>query len=77
MKPDEKEFLKRCQQSKREIRVRDIINSVDFTMNYKRAWYILEKWSGKGWYDYGVSLDLGWMTEEGMAINRENQGRFD
>lgn len=26
----------------------------------KQAWRTLEKWSGKGLYDYGVSLDLGW-----------------
>lgn len=26
----------------------------------KQAWRTLEKWSDRGWYEYGVSLDLGW-----------------
>lgn len=45
---------------------RDIINSKGFSVNYKRAWYLLEKWSNKGLYDYGVSLDLGWITDKGI-----------
>ena len=36
-------------------------------INYKRAWYLLLKWSGCGWYDYGVCLDLGWFTPEGIV----------
>ena len=26
-----------------------------------------EKWAARGWYDYGVSASLGWLTEEGKA----------
>jgi hypothetical protein len=33
----------------------------------KQLHYWLEKWIGKGWYKYGVSLDLGWLTEAGRA----------
>jgi hypothetical protein len=29
--------------------------------------YVLTKWHAKGWYAYGVSLDTGWLTEEGRA----------
>lgn len=48
--------------------IRDIIqNSPLIQIPYKRCMYILEKWVEKGWYDYGVSLDLGWLTEEGKA----------
>jgi hypothetical protein len=47
---------------------RDLINEPDFPIHHKRAWYLLQKWSDKGWYDYGVALDLGWVTEEGMLI---------
>ena len=37
-----------------------------------RARYLLEdKWSQKDWYDYGVSWDLGWLTEEGKVAARE------
>ena len=28
----------------------------------KQAWATLEKWTRKGLYDYGVALDLGWLT---------------
>ncbi len=34
----------------------------------KRCLFLLGKWSGKGWYDYGVCLDLGWLTPAGMAV---------
>lgn len=30
----------------------------------KQAWRTLEKWSDKGLYDYGVTLDLGWLTTD-------------
>ena len=57
----------------REKTVRDVINKKDFSIHYKRAWYLLEKWSRKGWYDYGVSLDLGWITPEGLNIHLEDK----
>ncbi len=44
---------------------RDIVNEPGFPMHPKRAWYLLEKWTNQGWYEYGVTLDLGWLTEEG------------
>ena len=40
---------------------REIINILREFMNYKRCWYLLEKWSGLGFYNYGVALDLGWI----------------
>lgn len=45
--------------------VRDI--GVRLGINWKRLNYLCLKWSAKGWYDYGVSADLGWLTEAGMA----------
>jgi hypothetical protein len=50
---------------------REIINSPNCTINHKRAYYLLEKWCGKGWYDYGVSLDLGWLTNKGINKAKE------
>lgn len=44
-------------------RVRDICKQQG---NYKQNLYYLEKWTRKGWYSYGVTLDLGWLTEEGV-----------
>ncbi|PDZ93950.1 hypothetical protein CON36_36425 [Bacillus cereus] len=33
-------------------------------INHKRAAYILEKWCRNGWYEYGTSLDNGWLVEK-------------
>lgn len=33
----------------------------------KRLWRLLEKWERKGWWEYGVSLRGGWLTETGRA----------
>lgn len=33
----------------------------------KRAYCLLQKWSDKGWWDYGVSLRCGWFTPEAPA----------
>lgn len=46
--------------------VRDIIEGTP-SLNGKRAAGILQKWTVKRWYEYGVSLDLGWLTEAGKA----------
>lgn len=62
MKEDEKELLIAIYLSEKT-NVRDIIAKIEIP--YKRCLYLLEKWSGKGWYDYGVTLDLGWLTEKG------------
>ena len=37
-------------------------------LNEKRALYLLEKWDGKGWYEYGTAVDGGWLTPVGMEI---------
>ena len=76
MKPDEAIFLKACQAQcppyspGRDLKAtrfpRDVYN--ESGLNGKRACAILDKWSSKGWYDYGVSVDLGWMTSKGMAV---------
>lgn len=48
--------------------VRDLINDPLFDIPHKRAWFILEKWVDKKWYEYGVSLDLGWLTAAGEEM---------
>ncbi len=40
----------------------------------KRAAWLFEKWSLKGWWDWGVSPRTGWLTEEGRAAFREWAG---
>jgi hypothetical protein len=41
---------------------RDIINRMP--INHKRAWYLLKKWCDKNLYEFGGSLDLGWIIEK-------------
>lgn len=50
---------------------RKIINAPDFYMHYKRAWYLLDKWACKRWYEWGVTMDLGWLTPEGINKAKE------
>jgi len=46
---------------------RDVIAAMmsrGYIISEKQAWATLTKWSGKGWYDYGVTLDLGWKVDD-------------
>lgn len=66
IKNDELEFLRVvAQRGKCRVipSVRDLIAQCG--IHPKRACYLLEKWTRNGWYEYGVSLDLGWITEKG------------
>lgn len=66
MKPLERVFFQACVMNKqRGLSIRDICNL--FAMMgfpIKRLWYYLEKWSGRGFYEYGVTLDLGWFIPQ-------------
>lgn len=37
-------------------------------INAKRAQFLLLKWCRQGYYEYGVSLDLGRLTPKGMQL---------
>lgn len=37
----------------------------------KRASYLFAKWSTRGWYASGTSLDLGWLTADGIVMLAE------
>jgi hypothetical protein len=83
MKDDEKRFLvdvyDRCttyyikggKNIENHTTPRDLINEEGFYMNYKRAWYLLDKWANKGWYEWGVTMDLGWLTDSGLNKGKE------
>lgn len=69
MKPLEEIFFRACvneQKRKsdcksREFSIRDIGNVFErLGFSYKQLLYYVQKWSDKGFYDYGVSVDLGW-----------------
>ena len=70
MKEDEKKFFTSCLHriAMPEINIqgfktpRELINDISEFINYKRCWYLLEKWTDKGFYEYGTTLDLGWFV---------------
>jgi len=40
-----------------------------------RLYYVLDKWSDKGYWEYGVSLRSGWLTEDGRKeMERRRDG---
>lgn len=69
MKPLERIFFMACvNEQKRtfglkdkEFTVRDIANIFErLGFSYKQLMYYVQKWSDRGFYDYGTTLDLGW-----------------
>jgi hypothetical protein len=57
---------------------RDIIGSMldeGMIESPKQAWRTLEKWGKKGWYNYGVSLDLGWKEVSERPNKDINKGK--
>jgi hypothetical protein len=40
-------------------------------MHIKRLCAVLSKWEGKGWWEYGVSVRAGWLTDQGRAALAE------
>ena len=40
--------------------VRSVVDIFKNQIHRKRCWYLLKKWSRLGFYNYGVTLDLGW-----------------
>lgn len=67
MKPDlEAELMSRIRSGKYEF-PRDAIHAMrdeGLIEKCKQAWRTLEKWTDKGWYEYGVTVDLGWFTDK-------------
>jgi len=77
MKEDEKKFLIDLYLSSiddnglitgKKLYPGDIMHLQDFNIPYKRVLYILEKWTDKGWYEYGCSLIYGWLTAKGNDV---------
>ena len=70
MKEDEKLFFRICIKYGHflfnTVRIREIIGILHDAgvIHYKRCWYLLEKWEKLGFYNYGVTSDLGWIYLE-------------
>lgn len=71
MKPLERIFFMACaneqrrvySSEQREFDIRTIANIFSrLGFSYKQLMYYVGKWSKRGFYDYGVTLDLGWFN---------------
>lgn len=73
MKDDEIRFFRTCwewwhNEKAPFLNIRLIINIVSEFIPVKRCWYLLEKWTRLGFYDYGVTLDLGWFYPDDLPL---------
>lgn len=66
-KPDEIAMMKEALNNTNAVPFERCFRNVPEGMNIKRFLFILYKWVGRGWFDYGVSLRTGWLTPEGVA----------
>ena len=66
MKPDEAVFFAYCYflRTKYHLHIRDVVACFEGLMHIKRIEYLLDKWSKLGFYNYGVSMDLGWFEDD-------------
>ena len=75
MKPDEQQLLIRMLRDRPGLGAAPTCTATELaaklSMNEKRAEYLLGKWTDKGWWDYGVSLRTGWLTEKGLEEARK------
>jgi len=72
MKPDDRALLLAVYDRQPGEFVRDIATRSG--IHPKRVAAILDKWTRAGWYDYGVSLDLGWLTPAGKEAAERVKG---
>lgn len=66
MKPDERDLLLAIAR----LGPHQFPFNVMGSMHPKRLEYILSKWENKGWFECGVSLRTGWLTDEGKRVAR-------
>ena len=64
MKDHERIFFALCYNLRSALKPRAVVNLLAETIPHKRCWYYLYKWSALGFYDYGVTADLGWFYPE-------------
>lgn len=66
MKPDERLLLLELARLPRPRAEFATDVGVRLGLHVKRALYLLEKWADKRWWDCGVSLRTGWLTDAGQ-----------
>jgi hypothetical protein len=71
VKPDERAFLlKLLAERPRQLAQGPYATDVGVSLGIheKRALYLLRKWTGKSWWNWGVSLRGGWLTAKGIRV---------
>ena len=63
-KQDEVKFIRLMLKYNKIKTPREIINNSNIAN--KKCHYYLNKWIEKGYYNYGVALDKGWITKKGI-----------
>ena len=58
---DDEKFLRQSVVAKEPFMTR----AEEYGIPHKRVMYLLYKWTDRGWWDYGVSVTSGWLTDEG------------
>lgn len=75
MKPDERQLWRMIallhDAPHLERTPRAILAAHPTLMHPKRMWAMLDKWVGRGLYEYGVCLDLGWLTPAGITFAKK------
>ena len=68
MKPLERIFFQACVMNIHKICIRNVIEvfgALGFPI--KPLYYYLNKWSARGFYDYGIAIDLGWFEYDELT----------
>ncbi len=70
VKPDEIRMMRRMLEMERDFRggsvvEQDCLSEAEWAELSSRWAYVLDKWTRKGWWEYGVSLRTGWLTDAG------------
>jgi hypothetical protein len=64
MKEHERIFFALCYNLRHSMKPRAVVNLLAETIPHRRCWYYLRKWGLLGFYDFGVTEDLGWFEIE-------------
>ncbi len=82
MKSDERAFLEALRAEHQHVPYRRVGTPVpadeigeEVGLSAKRVDYLLEKWTQRGWWEYGVSARTGWFTPQGIAVEAAKEAQ--
>ncbi len=68
MKADEAELVKALQNTPPNVALAPFEAGQMLGIPEKRLMYIFKKWTGRGWFESGVSTRTGWLTRAGADV---------